>query len=279
MNELNEKIICPVCPRHCALSEGQTGYCRSRVAKGGEVVSLSYGRHTSVALDPVEKKPFARWHSGKFIISVGTFGCNLRCPFCQNDSISQADASIETSFLSPGDLVSLAKKYVTRGNIGIAFTYNEPLIGFEYVRDTARLAKVAGLSAALVTNGYVTQEKLHEILPYIDAMNIDLKGWTEKYYEWLGGHIEPVKETIKTAAQKCHVEVTTLIVPGRNDSEQEMDEESHWLASISEDMPLHISRYFPRYMTQDIPPTPVEKIYRLVDAAKKNLKYVYSGNC
>ena len=175
--------------------------------------------------------------------------------------------------------MSLAKKYVTRGNIGIAFTYNEPLIGFEYVRDTARLAKVAGLSAALVTNGYVTQEKLHEILPYIDAMNIDLKGWTEKYYEWLGGHIEPVKETIKTAAQKCHVEVTTLIVPGRNDSEHEMDEESHWLASISEDMPLHISRYFPRYMTQDIPPTPVEKIYRLVDAAKKNLKYVYSGNC
>ena len=274
------KTVCDIGPHHCALVDGQTGLCRARAANGGHIISLSYGRLTSLALDPVEKKPFARWHSGHFIISVGSFGCNLRCPFCQNDTISQVGQDAETETITPAALVELAERYVPRGNVGIAFTYNEPLIGFEFVKDTATLAKEHGLATALVTNGYITQEKLCDILPIIDAMNIDLKGWSDEYYRWLGGHIEPVKETIATAIESgCHVEVTTLIVPGKNDSESDMDEEAAWLAALNKDTPLHISRYFPRYHTMDIPATPTETVYRLADIARKHLTYVYTGNC
>ena len=138
------KIVCPVCPHHCALAEGETGWCRARGAQNGAVVSLNYGRVASLALDPVEKKPFARWMPGKFILSVGSFGCNLRCPFCQNDAISQAGASFPTMEMPPEDLAHLAEEFVPRGNVGVAFTYNEPLIGYEYVRDTARLLKRRG---------------------------------------------------------------------------------------------------------------------------------------
>lgn len=272
------KIICSVCPHHCALAEGETGRCRARGAQNGAVVSLNYGRVASLALDPVEKKPFARWMPGKFILSVGSFGCNLRCPFCQNDAISQAGASFPTTEMPPEDLAYLAEEFVPRGNVGVAFTYNEPLIGYEYVRDTARLLKEAGLSAAVVTNGCMAPRLFRELLPLVDAFNIDLKGWRSSFYDWVGGDLAAVKENIRQAAAAAHVEVTTLIVPGKNDDSADMEAEAAWLAEISPMLPFHISRYFPRFLTTEIPATPVAVIHRLAEVARRHLRYVYEGN-
>lgn len=271
-------MVCPVCPHHCALAEGETGWCRARGAQNGAVVSLNYGRVASLALDPVEKKPFARWMPGKFILSVGSFGCNLRCPFCQNDAISQAGASFPTTEMAPEDLAHLAEEFVPRGNVGVAFTYNEPLIGYEYVRDTARLLKEAGLSAAVVTNGCMAPRLFRELVPLVDAFNIDLKGWRSSFYDWVGGDLAAVKENIRQAAAAAHVEVTTLIVPGQNDDSADMEAEAAWLAEISPMLPFHISRYFPRFLTTEIPATPVAVIHRLAEAARRHLRYVYEGN-
>lgn len=272
------KTICPVCPHHCALAEGQTGRCRARGNRDGSVVSLSYGRVTSVALDPVEKKPFNRWQSGKYILSVGTFGCNLSCAYCQNAAISQVGAETETDSLSPERLADLAKEFVSRGNVGAAFTYNEPLIGWEYVYDSAKLLHEKGLLVALVTNGTAEPEILETLLPYVDAMNIDLKTWSAENYKKLGGDLDTVKHTITRAAKSCHVEVTTLAAPGFGDDAAAMDEEAAWLAAISEELPLHISRYFPRWK-MDEPMTPMGTMEKLCETARKHLRYVYAGNC
>ena len=272
------KAICPVCFHHCALSEGQTGLCQARGNRGGEVVSLSYGLVTSIALDPVEKKPFSRWQSGKYILSVGTFGCNLSCAFCQNASISQVGEEAETDSLSPERLADLAKEFISRDNVGAAFTYNEPLIGWEYVYDSAKLLHEKGLLVALVTNGTAEPEILEKLLPYVDAMNIDLKTWSAESYKKLGGDLDTVKRTITRAAKSCHVEVTTLAVPGISDSVEDMDREAAWLASISEELPLHISRYFPRWK-MDEPMTPMATMEKLCETARRHLKYVYAGNC
>jgi pyruvate formate lyase activating enzyme len=166
-----------------------------------------------------------------------------------------------------------------RGNIGIAYTYNEPLIGYEFVRDCAKKAKEKGLKNVVVTNGYICEEPLKELLPWIDAFNIDLKGFTEEFYHKLRGDLATVKRTIELAAEECHVEVTTLIIPGENDSEEEMEEISGWLASINPDIPLHISRFFPRWQMQDKNATPVGQVYRLADIARQYLNNVHEGNC
>ena len=275
---MQDKAICPVCFHHCALSEGKTGRCRARGNRDGKIVSLSYGRVTSVALDPVEKKPFNRWQSGKFILSVGTFGCNLSCAFCQNAAISQVGAEAETDLLPPERLAEIAGELVARGNIGAAFTYNEPLIGWEYVCDAAKILHAQGLLVALVTNGTAEPEILEKLLPYVDAMNIDLKTWSAEKYEKLGGDLETVKHTISRAAKSCHVEVTTLAVPGISDSVEDMDEEASWLATISKELPLHISRYFPRWKMNE-PMTPLATMEKLCETARRHLRYVYAGNC
>ena len=270
-------MICPLCPRYCALSEGQTGFCRARKNEGGKIICRSYGQLAALALDPIEKKPLARFCPGSFILSAGLCGCNLRCPFCQNHEISMEDAP--TTFVSPEELVDRALALRGRGNIGLAFTYNEPLIGYEFVRDCARLARSEELKTVLVTNGCFLREPLEALLPDIDAMNIDLKGFTPEYYRWLGGDLDTVKAAIELCASRCHVEVTTLVVPGRNDSEADMDAEAAWLSSLGGDIPLHISRFFPRYRLADAAPTPVDTVYRLRDIAAEHLKYVYTGNC
>ena len=275
---MSNKPICPVCPHHCALSEGQTGLCRARGNRDGKVVSLSYGRVTSVALDPVEKKPFNRWQSGKFILSVGTFGCNLSCAFCQNAAISQVGAETDAEDLPPERLAEIAEELVPRGNIGAAFTYNEPLIGWEYVYDAAKLLHEKGLLVALVTNGTAAPDILETLLPYADAMNIDLKTWSAESYKKLGGDLDTVKHTIARAAKSCHVEVTTLAAPGFGDDAAAMDEEAAWLAAISEDLPLHISRYFPRWKMNE-PMTPLATMEKLCETARRHLRYVYAGNC
>ena len=233
---------CELCFHHCSLAEGQTGFCRARAGRGGDIVPLNYGRLTSLALDPVEKKPLRRFHPGSMILSVRSFGCNLRCPFCQNHEISMAGVgALPVRELSPAELAALAEELKPRGNIGVAFTYNEPLIGYEYVRDCAALVRAKGMANVLVTNGTVSEKPWRELLPWIDAANIDLKGFQNDWYHRLGGDLETVKRSIEIAAGQIHVEVTTLLVPGENDSEEEIRALAKWLAEIRRDIPLHLS--------------------------------------
>ncbi|MDD4075900.1 MAG: AmmeMemoRadiSam system radical SAM enzyme [Eubacteriales bacterium] len=270
---------CELCPHHCNLDEGEIGFCKGRTNKNGRIVPNNYGRVTSLALDPIEKKPLARFHPGSQILSVGSYGCNLRCPFCQNHDISMADSTVDAAYFAPEFLVRTALSAVDDGNIGLAFTYNEPLISYEYIRDCARLAKKNDLSIVLVTNGMICEEPLLSLLPYIDAMNIDLKGTTQAFYDIVKGDLETVKTTIAIAAFRCHVEITSLIIPGLNDTEEEMAALSGWLASIDPAIPLHVTRFFPRHQMKDRPPTPIETVERLRDVAAEKLRYVYTGNC
>ena len=273
------KVRCEICPHACEIEEAHDGFCRARGNRDGVITALNYGRLTSMALDPIEKKPLYRFMPGSFILSAGSFGCNLTCPFCQNCEISMADGdSADTAYVSPEQLTQKASELTARGNIGVAYTYNEPLVGFEYVRDCAALVHGAGLKNVLVTNGYVNEKPLCDLLPLVDAMNIDLKSFTDAFYHKLSGDLEPVKRTITLAASRCHVEVTTLIIPGENDSDGEMEALSSWLAGVDPETPLHLSRFFPRYRYAGRQPTPVPSLHRLRDIAQKHLKYVYVGN-
>ena len=284
--------VCKVCFRHCNIGEGALGFCGARICREGEVTADNYGRITSLALDPIEKKPLNRFHPGSLVVSVGSYGCNLRCPFCQNSEISWSDEALrlrdKAEYLAPEDLADIAARYRNRGNIGLAFTYNEPLIGYEYVRDAARLVHERGMKNVLVTNGTASLEVLEELLPYIDAMNIDLKGFTDHYYsDVLGGDRQMVMDFIERAVKGCHVELTTLIVPGENDNEEEIREMTGWIAGLKNaegekvgaEIPLHVSRFFPRFRMTDRDATEVKKVYRLADTARERLKYVYTGNC
>ncbi len=284
--------VCKVCFRHCNIGEGALGFCGARICREGEVTADNYGRITSLALDPIEKKPLNRFHPGSLVVSVGSYGCNLRCPFCQNSEISWSDEALrlrdKAEYLAPEDLADIAARYRNRGNIGLAFTYNEPLIGYEYVRDAARLVHERGMKNVLVTNGTASLDVLEELLPYIDAMNIDLKGFTDHYYsDVLGGDRQMVMDFIERAVKSCHVELTTLIVPGENDNEEEIREMTGWIAGLKNaegekvgaEIPLHVSRFFPRFRMTDRDATEVKKVYRLADTARERLKYVYTGNC
>lgn len=269
---------CDLCPHHCRLSEGQTGACKARRCIDGTITCINYGKLTSIALDPIEKKPLNRFHPGSMILSVGSFGCNLHCPFCQNSEISQTDRA-PVWHVRPQALVRKATQLVAEGNIGIAYTYNEPLISYEYVLDCAKLAKEKGLVNVLVTNGMICPEPLAKLLPYIDAMNVDLKGFTTRFYQMVKGDLETVKNTIvQSVAAHCHVEVTTLIVPRENDTTEEITAIAQWLASLNPDIPLHISRFFPSYKMTDRASTPVRTILAHVETAKQYLHYVYGGN-
>ena len=283
---------CDVCFRHCDIVEGGRGFCGVRTCKDGQIMSTNYGKITSMALDPIEKKPLSRFHPGSYILSIGSYGCNLRCPFCQNDDISWSDRAYlfeeEAEVWTPEDVARAAAYYKDEGNIGVAFTYNEPLIGYEFIRDTARLVHERGMLNVLVTNGTASLSVLEELRPHIDAMNIDLKGFTENYYSnVLGGNLQMVKEFIETAAQFCHVELTTLIVPGENDTEEEMRAISEYISQLKDkngnvighDIPLHISRFFPRFKMTDRNPTDVKLVYHLADIVREKLNYVYEGNC
>ena len=272
---------CGVCPHRCILSEGGVGACRGRGMRNGKIVPLNYGMVSSLALDPIEKKPLARFYPGSAILSVGSYGCNLRCPFCQNWEISMSGVRDGGRFLPPEELAALAEELRPRGNIGVAFTYNEPLIGWEYVRDTAQLLREKGLKTVLVTNGCVNAEVADTILPLTDALNIDLKCFrAETYAQLLGGELETVKDFIARAVKSCHVELTTLIVPGMNDSEEEIRALSEWVASLpqGEEIPLHLTRFFPRWRMTDRPATCRETVLRLVSAARETLRHVYPGN-
>ncbi len=271
-----DNIHCFLCPVGCRISEGKHGFCRIRKNINGELYALYYGKITSIALDPIEKKPLYKFYSGSTILSIGGYSCNMRCPFCQNYRISMEEADLYS--LSPSDLLETAKKYVPSGNIGVAYTYNEPFINYEYLFDCAKIIKENGLKNVVVTNGYVNKDPILKILPFIDAMNIDLKTFNADFYKKLSGNLENIKDTIKIASKMCHIEITTLIIPDENDSDLEIRELSTFIADIDDNIPLHISRFFPSYKMKDKNPTPIKTIFRLKEIAKEKLKYVYEGN-
>ncbi len=279
--------ICEVCHNSCNLNEGDTGLCGARTYRNGDFQCTNYGRVTSIALDPIEKKPLYLFYPGSSIISVGSYGCNLRCPFCQNHEISYGyERGNEPGYryISPEELADIAEEYIPRGNIGIAFTYNEPLIGYEYVIDTSKEVHKKGMKTVLVSNGCVSGKIAEKVIPHIDAMNIDLKGFSDSYYkDFLGGDREMVMDFIAAASKSCHMEVTTLIVPTYNDSEGEIEEIASWIANLNggrgrKEIALHINRYFPRFRLQNIPPPDYTRMDQLKSAALKHIENVFVGN-
>lgn len=274
--EDDRKVRCILCPHHCLLKPEQKGICRVRVNQQGSLYSLNYGRVTSLALDPIEKKPFYHFYPGSLILSVGAFGCNLACPFCQNYGIAHQEP--ETKGLSPEELLSLAQRCQQQGSIGVAFTYNEPTVWFEYVRECAQLLREHGQQVALVTNGHIEAQPLAELLPYVGAVNIDVKAFQDRFYRQLcKGDFQTVKDRVQQAASGTHVEVTTLVIPGENDSLDEIESLASWLASIDDTIPLHLSRYYPAYQF-DRPPTPLHTMWEARQRASRHLKFVYLGN-
>ncbi|MBR1914620.1 MAG: AmmeMemoRadiSam system radical SAM enzyme [Lachnospiraceae bacterium] len=277
--DTDRAAVCDVCMHACTLRDGDTGVCRVRRNIEGVIKSVNYGSITSIALDPIEKKPLRHFHPGSPILSVGSFGCNLSCAFCQNHEISQHGGdSVRAYEYTPHELLEIAVRAAKEeGSIGLAYTYNEPLIGYEFVRDTARLIHEAGMLNVLVTNGEVNIKILEEILPYTDAMNIDLKGFRDDIYKRLGGDLDMVKSFIKRAVRDSHVEITSLIVPGYNDDPEDMRKEAEWIASVDPGIPLHITRYFPAFR-YDAPPTGIGLIEKMVGVASAYLDNVYPGN-
>ena len=269
------KLQCRLCPHTCTIADGRVGLCRVRRNRGGTLYSEIYGQVTSIAMDPIEKKPLYHFHPGASILSLGTRGCNFACEFCQNWSISQAEAP--TSPLTSKEAVRAAER---DASIGIAYTYNEPFIWFEYVIETCRLVREAGLANVLVTNGYINPEPLDELLPYVDAINLDIKSIRPDFYRRLcRGTLEPVLATAKAAAPVTHLEITNLIIPGENDSDDDLRDLAAWIATeLGADTPVHLSAYFPRYKLK-APPTPAATLERAHAIFSERLHYIYLGNC
>ncbi len=275
------KVQCALCPHNCVIMPGKVGICRARKNIDGKLYSLNYGKVTSIALDPIEKKPLYRFHPNTFILSAGTFGCNLKCPFCQNWEIAHSISEDWPNmiYISPDQLVQEALNYLKHKNIGIAYTYNEPSIWYEFVYETSKLAREKKLLNVLVTNGFINKQPFLELLPFVDAMNIDMKSFNPSFYkEICKGSLDNVKEIVEIAAPECHIEITTLVIPGLNDSKEEIGSLAKWIASINPEIVLHLSRYFPNYKMKDRPPTPKKTLEDLRDEALKYLKYVYLGN-
>ena len=274
------RIECQLCPHHCRMADGKTGLCRSRKNKGGVLVSEVYGKPCSLAIDPIEKKPLYHFHPGTTCLSMACTGCNFRCLNCQNYEISQAQPSeVDHYDLSPEAVVELCLKHHCPG---IAYTYTEPLTYLEYITDTARLAHKTGLWNILVTAGYVCQEPLNDLLPHLDAANIDLKSFSDDIYMKVsGGHLQPVLDTILAMhGAGVWIELTNLVIPGVNDDRQMIRKMCRWIAANGlADNPLHFSRFFPKYKMRNIPPTPLQTLKEAEQIAlEEGIKYVYLGN-
>lgn len=298
------RTACAVCPHRCRLAPGARGRCRARVGTEAGTRAENYGRVTSLALDPIEKKPIARFMPGTWVLSAGSYGCNLVCPFCQNHEISQAGADdVPWRTVTPEELVDAACTLRADHPLvsGIAYTYNEPLVGWEFVRDCAALAHERGLVNVLVSNGVATEGVVRALAGLIDAANIDLKAFSPDFYRACGGGdvaFACARRTVELLAQDpvCHLEVTTLVVPGMNDDEDMMDEEARWLAGLAcgggahggttcgdgargaDEIVLHVTRFFGRWRMADAPPTPRATVRRLADVARRHLRHVYTGN-
>jgi len=270
------RIRCFLCPHNCIIGEGQFGLCSVRTNKDGTLKTINYGEITAMAVDPIEKKPLYHFKPGKDILSVGSFGCNFSCRFCQNYSI--AHYKCESDHISSEQLIEICLN--VKSNIGIAFTYNEPSIWYEYVYETSKKLKEKAphLNVVLVTNGYIELEPLLQLLPYVDAMNIDLKSFQQGYYKKVcAGDLSPVLKTIEESYKRCHVEITTLLVNGINDSMEEIEKIASYLGNLDKNIPLHLSRYFPTYKMKR-PPTEIDVMLKGREIAKRYLNYVYLGN-
>lgn len=266
-------VRCLLCPNDCLIAEGKRGVCRVRENRGGALHALTYGKVSAVQLDPIEKKPLFHFHPGKDILSIGALGCNFRCGFCQNVHLVRAEVPVSDATIP--DLVRAARE---AGSVGIAYTYNEPMIWFEFVADCARAVRKEGMANVLVTNGYVHPDPLAELLPFIDAMNIDLKSMAPDFYRRIcGGKLEPVLDTIRTSARAVHVELTNLLVTGENDSDDAIRKVVDFVAAVDPEIPLHFSRYFPHYRFT-APPTPVSRLEAAYRIGREKLRYVYVGN-
>ncbi|MEI7640403.1 MAG: AmmeMemoRadiSam system radical SAM enzyme [bacterium] len=265
---------CLLCPHNCLIADNKTGICEVRTNKNGILYTQVYGEVSGYAVDPVEKKPLYHFYPGRTLFSIGTWGCNFKCAYCQNWNISQQQ--VETTHFKKEEIVAMALR---EGAVGIAYTYNEPTIWHEFVHDTAVYAKARGLKNVMVTNGFINEAPLADLFPVIDGMNIDLKAFTEKFYtETAKGNLAPVLKSIKTAYEAgVHIELTNLVVPGLNDSEREIMEMTEWIAALSPEIPLHFSRYFPQYLTT-MGPTKLETLKKANEIASQKLKYVYIGN-
>jgi pyruvate formate lyase activating enzyme len=270
----NGHVLCGLCPHHCVIAENKCGICGVRCTEDGLLVTRNYREVSSIAIDPIEKKPLYHFYPGSGILSVGTFGCNMKCPYCQNWQISQR-TDVSTQTMSPETLVRYA---LDKKSIGIAYTYSEPIVWFEFVRECAGAFRSAQLKNVMVTNGYIEEKPLDEILPLIDAWNIDLKTFSDNTYRSVHrGDLEEVKRTITIASKNSHVEVTTLIVTGINDTMDEMAALTEWLASVDERIPFHVSRYYPNYKYNQAQ-TDIQFMIDVYEMASKKLKYVYCGN-
>ena len=278
--KLGKSINCKVCERRCLISNGKKGFCDMRENVYGTLFSLNYAAASSVAVDPIEKKPLFHFYPGSSVLSLGSVGCNFRCKHCQNWNISQAvleDISLRE--IIPEDAVKLAKNYNCKS---IAWTYNEPTMWLEYTIDSAKLAKKEDLKTVYVTNGYMTEESLNLLGPYLDAANVDLKGMSEQFYKELcDARMQPVLDSIKRIYdKKIHLEITNLMIPGYNDSEKNIKALVNFMVNeIGVEVPLHFTRFFPYYELNNIPPTAVSDLEKAYNIAKDaGMKYVYIGN-
>ena len=269
-----DEVRCLLCPHVCEIYPSRFGKCGVRSNKSGKLFSLNYARVSSISMDPIEKKPLYHYYPGEQILSIGTIGCNFKCPFCQNWSISQGGAT--TRGMTVESIVNLA---VDNGSFGIAYTYNEPFIWYEFVLETAKLARERGLKNVLVTNGYINHDPLKEMLPYIDAMNIDLKSFDDDFYRTIcGGRLDPVLNTITESFHAgCHIELTNLIITDLNDNMDMIENMVGWVSELSRDIPFHFSRYFPNYHLEN-QATDINKIHNARKIALNHLNYVYTGN-
>ena len=276
----NGKVHCHLCPHHCLIKDGQTGICQVRRNVHGTLQVETYGRLAAVHLDPIEKKPLYHFHPGKSILSFGSVGCNMKCKFCQNCDISQVGVNgfVPLEEYSVDRIVEVA--HSIKDNIGIAFTYNEPTIFYEFMVDVSQASHLLGLKNVMVTNGYIESEPLKNLLPFIDAFNVDLKAFNDTFYRKIThSHLEPVKQTlILLRDANKHFEITNLIIPGHNDSIEEFNVMIDWIhKKLGKQTILHLSKYFPRYQLSK-PATPDFVLQRFYEIAKKKLDYVYLGN-
>ncbi len=267
-------VICRLCPHACRIRDGQYGFCRVRHNRNGRLYTDTDHSITGAAYDPVEKKPFRQWQPGRTIFSIGNFGCSFHCDFCQNHEIVHNPHTVRTPILDE-KLLRLAG---ANGSVGIAFTYNEPIVGYEMMYRLAQKSRAAGLLTAVISNGFICTKPLKALIPYIDAWNIDLKMADDVTYRRIcGGTMEDVLRTIRICHEMCHVEVTTLLIEGLNTGCGQVDRIARAVADISPDIPLHLTRYFPAFR-RTTPATPLQTIYEAQETAMKHLKYVYLGN-
>lgn len=277
----NSLVKCRLCPKNCLIADKKTGNCNTRINIKGKLYSLTYGKPVSISVDPIEKKPLFHFHKREKILSIGTIGCNLHCKFCQNYDISQAkaiDYFDRIKFVAPAEIISICKQ---KGLKLIAFTYTEPTIFYEYALDIAKLAKENNIECVIVSNGFINKEPLQKLCEYVSAANIDLKAFNSDFYKNIcNAELSPVLESLKTLKKNnVHIEVTNLILEGKNDNIKEIEELAIWIKeNLGKETPLHLSRAFPMYKMQDITATPLSTLQDAFSVCKQHLDNVYLGN-